>query len=115
MLQMTMRRHSWLFGFKNPIRNTCFIQHPQRQLIWIRVSVDNLGYTRVYAHLGAGDARLRGDVDLRIADIDGGEIVLIFAGVEGEDVIHSAEELIPGGRLLSDSNALAQAIGITQE
>lgn len=38
----------------------------------------------------------------------------IEAGMEGMK-IHSAEELLPGGRLLSDSNALVQAIGITQE
>ena len=38
----------------------------------------------------------------------------IEAGLEGMKV-HSAEELLPGGRLLSDSNALVQAIGITQE
>ena len=35
-------------------------------------------------------------------------------GLEGMTV-HSAEELLPGGRLLSDSNALVQAIGVTQE
>ena len=38
----------------------------------------------------------------------------IESGLEGM-TIHSAEELMPGGRLLTDSNALAQAIGITQE
>lgn len=38
----------------------------------------------------------------------------IEAGMDGMKV-HSAEELLPGGRLLSDSNALVQAIGITQE
>ena len=38
----------------------------------------------------------------------------IESGLEGMN-IHSAEELLPGGRLLGDSNALAQAIGITQE
>ncbi len=38
----------------------------------------------------------------------------IESGMEGMN-IHSAEELLPGGRLLSDSNALVQAIGITQE
>ncbi len=38
----------------------------------------------------------------------------IESGMEGMKV-HSAEELLPGGRLLSDSNALVQAIGITQE
>lgn len=38
----------------------------------------------------------------------------IESGLEGMK-IHSAEELLPGGRLLGDSNALAQAIGITQE
>ena len=38
----------------------------------------------------------------------------IESGMEGMK-IHSAEELLPGGRLLSDSNALVQAIGITQE
>ena len=35
-------------------------------------------------------------------------------GLEGMTV-HSAEELLPGGRLLSDSNALVQAIGVTLE
>ncbi len=38
----------------------------------------------------------------------------IESGLDGMK-IHSAEELMPGGRLLGDSNALAQAIGITQE
>ena len=38
----------------------------------------------------------------------------IESGLEGMTV-HSAEELLPGGRLLSDSNALVQAIGVTQE
>ncbi len=41
-------------------------------------------------------------------------VAAIESGLDGM-TIHSAEELIPGGRLLSDSNALAQAIGITQE
>jgi type IV pilus assembly protein PilM len=38
----------------------------------------------------------------------------IESGLEGM-TIHSAEELLPGGRLLSDANALVQAVGITQE
>ena len=38
----------------------------------------------------------------------------IGSGLEGM-TIHSAEELLPGGRLLSDANALVQAVGITQE
>ena len=41
-------------------------------------------------------------------------VAAIESGLEGMK-IHSAEELLPGGRLLRDSNALAQAIGITQE
>jgi type IV pilus assembly protein PilM len=41
-------------------------------------------------------------------------VAAIESGLEGMK-IHSSEELLPGGRLLSDSNALAQAIGITQE
>ena len=41
-------------------------------------------------------------------------VAAIESGLEGMK-IHSAEELLPGGRLLGDSNALAQAIGITQE
>lgn len=41
-------------------------------------------------------------------------VAAIESGLEGMK-IHSAEELMPGGRLLGDSNALAQAIGITQE
>ena len=41
-------------------------------------------------------------------------VTAIESGLEGMK-IHSAEELLPGGRLLGDSNALAQAIGITQE
>ncbi len=41
-------------------------------------------------------------------------VAAIESGLEGMK-IHSAEELLPGGRLLGDSNALVQAIGITQE
>ena len=41
-------------------------------------------------------------------------VAAIESGLEGMK-IHSAEELMPGGRLLGDSNTLAQAIGITQE
>ena len=41
-------------------------------------------------------------------------VAAIESGLEGMK-IHSAEELMPGGRLLGDSNALVQAIGITQE
>jgi type IV pilus assembly protein PilM len=41
-------------------------------------------------------------------------VAAIENGLEGMK-IHSAEELLPGGRLLGDSNALVQAIGITQE
>ena len=41
-------------------------------------------------------------------------VAAIENGLEGMK-IHAAEELLPGGRLLSDSNALVQAIGITQE
>ena len=41
-------------------------------------------------------------------------VAAIESGLDGM-TIHSAEELLPGGRLLSDSNAMAQAIGITQE
>ncbi len=41
-------------------------------------------------------------------------VAAIESGMEGMNV-HSAEELLPGGRLLGDSNALVQAIGITQE
>ena len=41
-------------------------------------------------------------------------VAAIESGLDGM-TIHSAEELMPGGRLLGDSNALAQAIGITQE
>jgi hypothetical protein len=60
--------------------------------------------------------------DSTLSDIwlcDGGAyisslVAAIESGLDGM-TIHSAEELIPGGRLLSDSNALAQAIGITQE
>ena len=54
----------------HPERHASFLEHAQRQLIGIRIGVDDLGDTGVDAHLGAGYARLRGDVDLRAADID---------------------------------------------
>ena len=41
-------------------------------------------------------------------------VAAIESGLEGM-TIHSADELLPGGRLIGDSNALVQAIGITQE